>query len=210
MTDQTAHQPLTDQQLDDRAEIAKLVRWHREDGAEMDKQRATISRLRARASELEVGLNDLAALVSQWHNRAKKAEARVAELEAAPATVPPAYELATRAHLGAQLREVLGRCAKRANEAEQPLRRDLIARGMGLLSALHLVEEGSADNTEQDGEFAGYDEDADPPGGFPDEPIPYSDPTGFPADTLLWRRGIHPAPVAAVVSSAAETPGSAR
>lgn len=42
---------------------------------------AEIDRLRARVAELEAGLNDLAALVSQWHSRAKKAEARVADLE---------------------------------------------------------------------------------------------------------------------------------
>lgn len=35
-----------------------------------------------RVAELEVGLNDLAALVSQWHGRAAKAEPRAAELAA--------------------------------------------------------------------------------------------------------------------------------
>lgn len=117
---------------------------------------------------------------------------RIAELEATPAIVPAAYELAIREHLANQLKQVLDQCAKRAARADQPMRRDLIARGMGLLSALHLVEAGSANNTEEDGEFAGYDEDADPAGGFPDEPIPYADPTGFPAATLLARRGIRP------------------
>lgn len=42
---------------------------------------AEIRRLRAHGAELQVGLNDLAALVSQWHSRAEKAEARVRELE---------------------------------------------------------------------------------------------------------------------------------
>lgn len=140
-------------------------------------------------AELEQRARDLADIAGERD----KLRVRVTELEAAPPAVPAAYELATRAHLGAQLREVLDRCAKRARQAEMPLRRDLIARGMGLLSALHLVEEGSANNTEQDGEFAGYDEDADPPGGFPDAPIPYTDPAGYPAKTLLERRGVRPA-----------------
>lgn len=41
----------------------------------------TVRRQRARVAELEVGLNDLAALVSQWHGQATKAEDRVVELE---------------------------------------------------------------------------------------------------------------------------------
>lgn len=41
-----------------------------------------LRRARDRVAELEVGLNDLAALVSQWYDRAKKAEARAAELAA--------------------------------------------------------------------------------------------------------------------------------
>lgn len=138
------------------------------------------------------------------HLRAANAETRVAQLEAAPTTVPAAYELATRTHLAAQLGQVINRCAKRALDADMPLRRDLIARGMGLLSALHLLEEGSADNTEQDGEFAGYDPDADPDSGFPNEPIPYKDPTGYTAETLLTRRGIRPAPSEAGASVLAE------
>jgi hypothetical protein len=40
-----------------------------------------VRRLRARVAELEVGLNDLAALVSQWYDRSEKAQARIAELE---------------------------------------------------------------------------------------------------------------------------------
>ncbi|MFE2710555.1 hypothetical protein ACFXKI_00840 [Streptomyces mirabilis] len=155
MTDQTAHQPPTDQQLDDdRAEIAKLVRWHREDGAEMDKQRAAISRLRARASELEVGLNDLAALVSQWHDRAKKAEARVAELEGA---------LTEIRHLHKD--SPMGPCP------------------------------------------VCIDADAAAAGG--DGLVPYPCPTGRLAGAQDCDPP-PPAPVAAVVSSAAGTPGSAR
>jgi hypothetical protein len=38
--------------VEQRGEVDKLVRWHREDGAEMDKQRATIERLRTEKRQL--------------------------------------------------------------------------------------------------------------------------------------------------------------
>ena len=41
---------------------------------------AEVRRLRPRVAELEVGLNDLAALVSQWHSRSEKAEAALADV----------------------------------------------------------------------------------------------------------------------------------
>lgn len=87
--------PLTDSKLDEIAgRAAGLYEyatgldavWQAEAdqlaGTDVPALLAEIRRLRAHGAELQVGLNDLAALVSQWHSRAEKAETRVAELEA--------------------------------------------------------------------------------------------------------------------------------
>jgi hypothetical protein len=85
--------PLTDQQLDEiEARAAHLheygdptdtrtAGWEELAGTDVPALLAEVRRQRDRIAELEVGLNDLAALVSQWCDRATKAEARVAELE---------------------------------------------------------------------------------------------------------------------------------
>lgn len=87
--------PITDQQLDEIQARAAGMFAHADLGDE-DHQReaerltgtdvplllADLRRARDRVAELEVGLNDLAALVSQWYSRAETAEARAAELAA--------------------------------------------------------------------------------------------------------------------------------
>ncbi|MFE2485990.1 hypothetical protein ACFXGR_22370 [Streptomyces mirabilis] len=208
MTDQTAHQPLTDQQLDEiekmpraedidllatevrrlraelveqRGEVDKLVRWHREDGAEMDKQRATISRLRTRVAELEgPAVEARAALAALCY-----------DLEDPGTAALGALYLISQATVGVE--------APR-DDAAQALARhdaDVIRKAAETLEATDRDDDAVnllyllADTTERAEETHVVADDSDDPEHVDDCP-------GCPA------------PVAAVVSSAAGTPGNAR